>query len=258
VDQRAGVNFAKNIEPASWITSRLHPLGQDVGSVVPKGFDAYARVFHPPRRRMPDGTLIPVRWQDIAAANGRSIQAELQRSSASGDPSAFSSLNERLWNEQPEIGSMPRDVAERLVGLLAPHTRTPEACWFAVWEGFGDLRLREGAGPRFSIPHRNLFLLAGHLEDVRQTLSVVDWSYRSPNLWWPDDRAWCVGTEIDFSWTYVGGSASCIQQILADPVLEALPTASREGNWMEASSSDRRRAGSGDSRASFPRRSCHW
>ncbi len=37
-----------------------------------------------------------------------------------------------------------------------------------------------------------------------------------------DDRAWCVATEIDFAWTYVGGSAAAIRAVLADPRLEAL------------------------------------
>ena len=45
----------------------------------------------------------------------------------------------------------------------------------------------------------------------------------SPNLWWPDDRAWCVATEIDLAWTYVGGSAALISDVLASPRLEAQP-----------------------------------
>lgn len=35
----------------------------------------------------------------------------------------------------------------------------------------------------------------------------------TPSLWWPDDRTWCVATEIDFRWTYVGGSQVCINEI---------------------------------------------
>jgi hypothetical protein len=46
---------------------------------------------------------------------------------------------------------------------------------------------------------------------------------QSPNIWWPDDQARCVATEIDFAWTYVGGSTAAIEAVLADPRLEALP-----------------------------------
>jgi hypothetical protein len=45
---------------------------------------------------------------------------------------------------------------------------------------------------------------------------------QAPNLWWPDDRAWIVVTEIDYAWTYVGGVASVVEAILAGGLLEAL------------------------------------
>jgi hypothetical protein len=226
------MHIAKNAEPASWIQTRLHPFGQDVGWVIPEGFAAYARVFHPPYRITSDGSLTPVRWRDIAAANNRTIAAEMQRLDLSADPTRFSPSGEELWDQQSKSGSIPREIAVRLAAILTAHTRTPELCWFAVWEGFGDLRVRPNGAPIFSIPERNLFLLQGAVDEVLTTLSEVDWSYRSPNLWWPDDRAWCVATEIDFKWTYVGGSSACIEQILTDPELEALPTKPEQGNWM--------------------------
>ena len=45
----------------------------------------------------------------------------------------------------------------------------------------------------------------------------------APNLWWPEDRAWVVATEIDFIETHVGGSAKAVSQILDDPGLESFP-----------------------------------
>ena len=45
-----------------------------------------------------------------------------------------------------------------------------------------------------------------------------------PNYWWPADRAWCVVTDTDFDWAYVAGSAACVREILAVPVLDAYPT----------------------------------
>jgi hypothetical protein len=44
-----------------------------------------------------------------------------------------------------------------------------------------------------------------------------------PNLWWPEDHAWCVASEIDHPYTYVGGSNELIHAILQDPAIEALP-----------------------------------
>ncbi|MEV6837823.1 hypothetical protein AB0N17_25495 [Streptomyces sp. NPDC051133] len=44
-----------------------------------------------------------------------------------------------------------------------------------------------------------------------------------PDLWWPADRAWCLGGDVDLTSTYVGGSAELIAGLLAAPDLEAHP-----------------------------------
>jgi hypothetical protein len=44
---------------------------------------------------------------------------------------------------------------------------------------------------------------------------------QSANLWWPADHAWCVASEIDFQWSYVGGPRSCIDAILKDSRIES-------------------------------------
>ena len=46
---------------------------------------------------------------------------------------------------------------------------------------------------------------------------------RAPSIWWPEDRAWCVATEMDVTETLVGGREACIEQILRQPELETLP-----------------------------------
>jgi hypothetical protein len=48
--------------------------------------------------------------------------------------------------------------------------------------------------------------------------------FQSPNIWWPQDRSWVVGTEIDDWNTYVGGSEACIEELLASPRLEVVPS----------------------------------
>jgi hypothetical protein len=226
------MHVAKDAHPASWIPSRLHPFARDVGSIIPDGFAAYARVLHPPYRITPAGNKTPVRWSDIAAANNRTIAAEMQLLDMSCQPTLFSASGEELWDQQTETGNLPLEIAERLAAILSSHTLTPELCWFAVWNGFGDLRIGENEGAMFSVPNRDLFLFHGTVGEVLTTFSQVDWIYRSPNLWWPDDRAWCVATEIDFTWSYVGGSSACIEQILGDSELEAIPTNPEEGNFM--------------------------
>lgn len=45
--------------------------------------------------------------------------------------------------------------------------------------------------------------------------------YQSANLWWPEDRAWCVATEIDFVSTYVAGSQRLMDALLGCKAIEA-------------------------------------
>jgi hypothetical protein len=227
------MHVAKNAHAASWIPGRLHPFARDVGSIIPTGFAAYARILHPPYRLTPAGNKTPVRWGDIAAANNRTIADEMQLLDMSCQPTLFSASGQELWEQQTETGNLPLEIAERLAAILPSHTLTPELCWLAVWEGFADLRIEDNEGAMFSVPNRDLFLFHGTVGDVLTTFSEVDWIYRSPNLWWPDDRAWCVATEIDFTWSYVGGSSACIEQILGDSDLEAIPTNPEEGNFMQ-------------------------
>jgi hypothetical protein len=101
----------------------------------------------------------------------------------------------------------------------------PDVCWFAVWEGFGfeELNRYYHAFPRIQVPYRAYFLFQGSLETV-MTFVWGGHVWQSPNIWWPDDRAWCVATEIDLDSTYIGGSQACIDQIVADPEFEAFRT----------------------------------
>ena len=76
-------------------------------------------------------------------------------------------------------------------------------------------------GPRVHLPNRDYLLYFGPTEAVTASLSLAD-SGQTPNLWWPEDRAWCVATEIDLAWTYVGGPAAMVKQLLADDRIEVV------------------------------------
>ena len=87
---------------------------------------------------------------------------------------------------------------------------------------------------RLRLPNRDYFLARGPLDELGEAYDLFGGSHtvQSPNVWWPDDRAWFVATEIDFESTYVGGSEAAIQAILEDPWLEALPAEPTDGvSW---------------------------
>jgi len=88
-----------DISQASWFAARAEPWIQ-LCSVGPSGFERYARLFHP----VSPGT-------DVTS---REELADLE-------------------------GDLPEAVLRLLTTVLARHTSTPEDCFFALWDGYGDL-----------------------------------------------------------------------------------------------------------------------
>jgi hypothetical protein len=194
-----------------------------------------------------------VRWAEVAAANGRTMHPVAEWGSLTGDWAMH--RQEGVWDQEPENGSLDPVTLAPLSAVLAHHTASPERCWFAVWEGYGEgltvlifvdqsappgtaerarreaeekeaaARERRHAAARFTLPDRGMQLYGAPLGAVAspEFLEPIGRAGHSPNLWWPDDRAWCVGSEIDLMTTYVGGTHDCIEAVLAEPALEALP-----------------------------------
>ena len=224
-----GYQSAPDAAPAAWVVDGLRGFGESVLSLVPEGFDAYARIFHPAGNGDPEA---PVRWRDIAQANGRTAHRMMQWPSITGSYRFYQGDGQPgLWEREPDGGTLPEALAPVLTSVLARHTATQGRCWFAVWEGWGALEPGARDAPVFEIPHRRLFLLTGPITAVRRSLETPPW-WQSPTLWWPDDRAWCVETEVDFMSTYVGGTRSCIAALTGHPGLEAAEVQPADGvSW---------------------------
>jgi hypothetical protein len=253
----AGVELVTDVSPGAWVVDGLMPHARStevrVGEVVPTGFEAYARVFHPVHE---EPGMTPIRWSVIAERNGRVVHPEMQLEHIAGtlDVSGMQGL------EPPLEGNLAAEVVGVLAENLSSHTTTVRTCWFALWDGWGmyggnvslswsndedpravarrrraeELRARRAQAQLDAIPtleiepdghggaFRAYYLFRGSIERASE-LVFHGW-YQSPNLWWPDDRAWCVATEVDGYSTYVGGTTACIDAVLRDERLEALPS----------------------------------
>jgi hypothetical protein len=210
---------APDAAPAAWVVDGLRGFADSVLSVLPEGFAAYSRIFHPAGNGDPE---VSVRWRDIAQANGRTAHRMMQWPSITGSFRFYQGDHQPgLWDREPEKGVLPEGLVPVLATALARHTATPGRCWFAVWDGWGALDPGVRDAPVFEIPHRRLFLLTGPLTAIRSSLETPPW-WQPPTLWWPDDRSWCVATEIDFETTYVGGTHACIAELTSHPDLEAV------------------------------------
>lgn len=232
----------------SWIAPRLGPFGGRVGSVVPQGFAAYARILH-----AIDGPDRAWRWSDVARATGRTVHPTAQWHRVAARDSNDSDYR-GLPYSPPDTGQIDRASQLALIDVLRRHS-PPGADWLlGVWDGYGWLHQgqaitiamhREGSAPTdpppdpgrplgpdaltaplLRHPQRNYLLLSGPPEAVPALghHPRPEWFIpATPNLMWPIDRSWCLATEIDFDSTLVGGSQELIADILADDALEAWP-----------------------------------
>jgi hypothetical protein len=196
------VDAASDATAGQWIAEVLHPFAAGVGSIVPPGFADYVEVRH---------------------------ETE---------------------------GSPPTALLASLASAGVDHTSTPDRCWFAIWDGYGwfngsadygtrarrtaigralarrhiralqrrhdaqrqRLRAEAAAIPRLQLPQRSYYLLVGPVSCASRlhAQSVPITSSQAPNLWWPDDRAWCVASEIDLPVSYIGGPTEFIDRVLRD------------------------------------------
>jgi hypothetical protein len=217
----APLQAAANSQPADWLVAGLRGFGESVLSLVPAGFSAYVRIFHPAQRRIGSREIAFVSWHEIAAANGKQAHAGMQFAGLTGSLSSDGVGQPGVFDHPPEFGSLPEELAVALAPVLAHNTATPDRCWFAIWEGFGGLPDEALRAPTFSAPHREYHLLRGPVDQLAE--GAYDFlGQQSPNLCWPEDRSWCLATEIDLDTTYVGCEEACCEEILALSALEAL------------------------------------
>jgi len=235
------VRVLDDVTPADWLAERMAGRRGTVTQTVPSGFAAYARILHPAGG--PDNE--PVTWAQVAETTGRQVHPTVQWHALVGAADVWDNVG-GLWpHARPQWGNLAIPQLAALCEVLAVNTTTPDGCFFGLWEGWAQLHGSpavahlgsdepvpsaltdtEHASPRLRLPGRDYFVMHGPISatlDFAWYDGVDAWWSQSPNLFWPQDRAWCVATEIDFDCTLVGGSAAAIAGVLEAPELEAWP-----------------------------------
>ncbi|WP_029146078.1 hypothetical protein [Microbacterium luticocti] len=164
------MEWTADVATGDWLRERLDaPWAYTMHDVVPRGFEAYARVFHPAARERPEGrpwpalpfdahrrewdafhranpkTITePVTWAQTAAAMGTTMHplAQWTHLVAPGvivENEDFSPDSDGWRYLDPELGALDPQPLATLAALLAEATTTPDAGCIAIWEGWGDL-----------------------------------------------------------------------------------------------------------------------
>ncbi len=199
-----------------WLSPLLAQESFEVRMTVPQGFDAYVRIFFPfvGADIVKDNRAVDqehITWTEMAHRSGRIAHALMEQETILEGPNGEDEY-------RTSYGSMAPEQFDALFPILARHTASSGG-WFLLWDGWGALNERafNHSGPKVEHSTRNFYLLRGQLA------SYDDFPHE-PNFWWPDDRAWCVCTDVDFDWAYLAGSAACVAEVLAVPIIDAYAT----------------------------------
>ena len=230
--------------PGRWIEEALGSRFKHVEALVPKGYAAYARSFHPAMTQ----EYQPVRWSTVAEWSGKMYHCLISFEGLSVPKSGYGSADQP-WTHDPEEDRIEYEDIVELSSFLSNYTSTPDQYYFAVWDGYGSFSAGASA---IMTTSGGIPLLPPVDVDKAQRLRGVHREYLlysgppsfndffdfpgldGPNIWWPADRSWCVSTDIDLDSTYIGASEDCIERLLSHPSLEVLHITSDAPVYMEA------------------------
>lgn len=240
-----GLEIVDGPPAGAWIKPEMTGEGGSVTGNVPARFESYLRILHPAT----DKHDKPVTWGQVASELGRTVHPLAQWDAIVG---ANRYRNEEPdWpGHEPEWGALPIDTLAALCEVLAPHTATPDRCFYALWmshwnpphrmffvsrdyeaefeeppppkpafsaEELSRPTLEHGGGREYRVIRGPLRLAPEVPEAVMSDmLSPI-----TPNMIWPEDRAWFLASEIDFDSTLIGGSKRLARTILDDDRFEA-------------------------------------
>lgn len=148
-------------ESGAWLKPLIDSQWHDMHSAVPRGFPAYARIFHPTERDRPQDTKTwhghdltamvdmeqqQVGWSAVARAFGRQMHALAQFNRLPGpETPRLGPLDAEGWRySNPEVGNLAPDVLAKVAAHLCEHTATPDSGVTAIWDGWGGLTSSAG------------------------------------------------------------------------------------------------------------------
>ncbi len=203
-----------DVSVGDWLAAGVSPLG-------PSGFEVYVRLLHP--------------WTHTELGQdrfeGHLPEAELgaladvlhRHTAAPGD--CFHAIWDGYGDLQGgeamgflSFAAGPAAWPGRVFTKPKPPPPPPPAFAPAVMDG-----------PRLRVGERDHLLFAGPVSDAGRWGAAsyghgIPRDINSPNLMWPADHAWFVTTDIDTTWTGIGGSAALADDLLAEPRLEVVRT----------------------------------
>lgn len=182
------VKWTQNLDAAQAV---LGSLGSEptTASLVPAGFDAYARIFTRDVDSEPSLETV------------MALIAVLTEATKTPNDCLFC-----VWDGYGELSG------RGVVSLGSPGNAPPVVPANVL------------AGARVNGPFRRSYLV--YEGSVLDALALAPArGSKTPDFWWPQDLSWFVATDMDLPWTFVGATANVVSALRDIPALTVDPVA---------------------------------
>lgn len=207
--------------------------GRGVDGVVPIGYESYVwlpnpawkwvepehdgAVVYESQEQKPDLWALPVRWSEVAAANGKQMDKRSRWTEICGPHTNHGGRAispHQNWTWAPREQNIEPSAVNILAQLLSDWTSREGRCLSGKWEGSGfDWETK----PRITFPNWTYYVWSCRFGDLIDWLKQPDSSERDsemPHVIWPEDRSWFLAILYSGYSSYVAGPKSLINAIL--------------------------------------------
>lgn len=194
------------------------------GYKPPLGYQRYVRIPHP--LDPGDGDDEPtMTWSTVAHLGSVNMGA---RTTWGDLRMALDARTARqswfAFDLEPVPSTLPRAHCAALSRRLVEISTSPW-CIFGAWGGYADLNISVARAPSVDVVHRKTHVLVRRMSDGVPDTADHDSPvrrFRAPNLWLAADRQWLVTTELYSLDTIVAGTASVIDAVKTERMLEVI------------------------------------
>ncbi len=226
------IPWSPDVAPARWAARLLGSSATSLDWVVPLVFDAYVRLEGPD---VPDHPAHVARHlitllrrldttPDAAPSTEPQAGEHGSASSVSGTLNAcwFGVADLYGWNGH---NPLPHAPLVRASDADAAALRADPSAYFDALLARGTVPAPQPVEP-YPYPlvetgPRSYMLFPGPVEHAVTSLPAAGAPTHIPDLCWPADRAWFLGSDTDFSRLLLGGTRTLIDHVLGDPDLDA-------------------------------------
>lgn len=200
-----------DLGPERWLTAPPDPSdapedsnGHTVAELLPDGFDAYLRLFHPFTAWRVAGRAT---WQSLADQASVRFHAELMW------PTLRPVLRHDAEGHRYQVaeGELEPTVKAALYRHLSPTGQDLAYFYYGL-----AATVRNWRPLLFQAP------LGAATQVADRVRASVGADLAGPEYLWPADRSWVVNTDYDLASTYIACSQATAAALLSEPALEIL------------------------------------